>query len=232
LPLVEWSRLDAEMATNIDEQLSLSSLLKGKLFSAVASSSNAAIFLEMMTLRERPLLMYGGFLCLQNKFPEKLLAPTMELVMQTPTPGLPLFAPVYEYLKGQQGRPFMEAFSQVASRPINSSKNYAVLLQALPFESLLKWFSAPDRPSVSATSEASIMDRLLEELDNKRLPRPANISRALESLANTPGIPRAVYILFSDEASKCFEPALESVLTEEAIDRNLGSVAEFVGKEG
>src|SRR3954470_8904335 len=85
--LPNWDLLEEEMKNNLDDSFSFSSLKKGKMFSEISRTSKPELHFEMMSFRDRPLLAYGGFLCVKATEPNSLAFRSMDLILNSDSPG-------------------------------------------------------------------------------------------------------------------------------------------------
>jgi hypothetical protein len=191
-------------------------------FRRIIDRGDKALWLEMLNQRDHPVVVLAGYLCIRDKFPEQSFKSALRAVgNKPPDSSIMLCAPMIERLNQADPSPKnLKEFSAVcATLEIKRNAGAIWILGGfVPYSFLYKWFDDRASEDVPWSIRACVLDRLYGGAQEQKLPITSRMRESLEAAARVPGIPRLVFLTYTERLDRDFSKAFVQTLADESVD--------------
>jgi hypothetical protein len=219
---LNWAKLETSLRNAPGEIFASESLLSVVEGQQADVRTNTGMLVEMAVQSTYPIVAVAGLAGLSQTNPELAYRVSLNHLWNSTNIGFPVLLPFLECLTNNIAPDaFASAFSAVALFEPRDTKSAVIVIQQIPVKHLAGWLFSADRMAGSITVEALVIDRLTNV--RKQLPpdQLSGLQTKLQTLRPCPGIPRAIYLLHSDEPSLPLIPSIEALAEDVTVDITL-----------
>ncbi len=217
-----WGELEKEFTKSLALETPPDYGLKNSpTFRRIIDRGDKSLWLEMLNQRDHPLVVLAGYLCIRDKFPEQSFESALRAVgNKPPDSSIMLCAPMIERLdKADPSPENLKKFSAVcATLEIKRNAGAIWILVYVPYSFLYKWFDDRASEDVPWSIRACILDRLFGDAKEQKLPITERMRESLEAAAHVPGIPRRVFLTYTERLDRDFSKAFMQAFADQSVD--------------
>ena len=218
---VSWSKLEVVLRGTPGRMFDAEALMSALEGQHMGVRTNAKMLSEMAVQSTYPYVAIAGLAGLHQINPALGYRVSLNHLWCSTNIGSPLLLPFLQYLTNSiASRDFLNAFSAVALFESRNISSMVIVIQQIPSKPLAEWLFS-DEKTGSITVEALVIDRLISARDQLTPDQLRKIRIYIQNLRHCPGIPRAIFLLHSDDGSVSLASSIEALVEDTTIDITL-----------
>ncbi len=227
IELATWAELEKSLQETDFTISALETLERCEQLGEIIGAADLGFLEEMACQTKYPMVRIAGFYAIQKRFPAHSWRTALGILLRTETPGSLLNAPMLmEINKPRSGEEFRKMLDWLVTMPVLRPDALSVLMGALDGDALYRWYHAPPADVGSASMEAAIIDRLIEECQKLRREPSSRMLTRLKEVGASPGRPRFIYVMDAKiMGAQNYDPEFVRALISVMEDPDLKSIS-------
>jgi len=228
-----WSELEVKLRSKVFDKIldGTDDILDEPDFKALLDKNDRTLYVEMSEQDDYPIVAVTGVVCLQFKDPKLALRKALRIIDHADARLLfGVYGPLLLMLRNSTQIPdeiqAIQEYLGWAAR--EKEPRVAVVLGALPLESLYSIWNSSAREGYSAWKQAFILASIIDCRETHSLPPDVDLEKHVFHLRLYPGIPRIIFLqLGSTEAPDFAKILKETLESSDYSDSNIETIVGF-----